>query len=82
MPRVVYTIPEVMGSSLYTSETGELLWDIENIIHAIYSPATSSFTIGGISKVFQYSFNENEEFLSQTYTGKQRSIEGKFLILK
>jgi hypothetical protein len=71
MPRVVYTIPEVMGSSLYTSETGELLWDIENIIHAIYSPATSSFTIGGISKVFQYSFNENEEFLSQTYTGKQ-----------
>lgn len=53
-----YSLEGARGGTLSLSE-GKLVWDAESIIDTFYSPATSSFTIGGTSRIYRYSFDEN-----------------------
>ena len=49
---------------------GNLLWDVESITSTFFSPATSSFTIGGTSYVFRYTFDTSGMLISQEKTGE------------
>lgn len=69
-PDEFYSVAGSLGAKLSYSESGQLLWDVESITSTYYSPATSSFTIGGVSKVYQYSFDNDGMLIWQKDTGK------------
>lgn len=56
IPQEFYSVKGSLGGKLAPSDAGELLWDVESITSTFYSPMTSSFTIGGTSYVFRYTF--------------------------
>lgn len=47
-----------MGGKLNVNADGLLEWDVESFVSTFFSPATSSFTIGGTCSVFRYTFDE------------------------
>ncbi len=49
---------------------GYLEWDTESITSSFYSPVTSSFTLGGVCKVFQYDFDSEGSLVHQEDTGE------------
>lgn len=55
-PQEFYSVKGSLGGKLAVSDAGALTWDVESITSTYYSPATSSFTIGGTSYVFRYTF--------------------------
>ncbi len=69
-PWEFYSVKGSIGGKLSLSDTGMLLWDVESITTTFFSPATSSFTIGGTSTVFRYSFDKAGALLSQEKTGE------------
>lgn len=69
-PEEFYSVTGSLGAKLSYSESGQLLWDVESITSTFYSPATSSFTIGGVSKVYQYSFDNDGILIWQKDTGE------------
>lgn len=69
-PQEFYSVKGSLGSALSVSEKGELLWDVESITTTFFSPATSSFTIGGTSYVYQYTFDDSGLLISQEKTGE------------
>ena len=56
IPEEFYTVKGALGGSLSVEE--QLTWDVEKIERTYFSPATSSFSIGGTSTIHQYVFNE------------------------
>ncbi len=70
-PQTFYSVKGSLGGKLTVSETGQLEWDVESLAYAYYSPATSSFTIGGICDVFRYSFDQAGNLTGQKKTGEQ-----------
>ncbi len=69
-PETFYSIPGCLGYNLAVNENGELEWYVQSVRQAFFSPATSSFTIGGECQVYQYTFDENGTLLSQKDTGE------------
>lgn len=69
-PTEFYSVEGSLGSRLTQSETGELLWNVESITSIFFSPATSSFTLGGVNKVYQYSFDSDGNLIWQKNTGE------------
>lgn len=69
-PQEFYSVKGSLGGTLAISDSGELLWDVESITTTFFSPSTSSFTIGGISYVYRYTFNESGSLVSQEKTGQ------------
>ena len=69
-PQEFYSVKGSLGGKLSLSEAGALLWDVESIATTFFSPATSSFTIGGSSYVFRYTFDSAGRLVSQTKTGE------------
>ncbi len=69
-PQEFYSAKGSLGGGLSLSESGMLLWDVESITTTFFSPFTSSFTIGGSSYVFRYTFNALGELVSQKKTGE------------
>ncbi len=69
-PQEFYSVKGSLGSELSVSEKGELLWNVESITTTFFSPATNSFTIGGTSYVYQYTFDDSGLLISQEKTGE------------
>ena len=69
-PQEFYSVKGSLGGELSLSDSGKLLWDVESITTTFFSPATSSFTIGGTSYVFRYTFDAIGELVSQEKTGE------------
>ena len=67
-PQEFYSVDGSIGGSLSLSDSGNLLWDVESITTTFFSPATSSFTIGGTCYVFRYSFDSSGALVSQEKT--------------
>ncbi|MBQ2916181.1 MAG: hypothetical protein IJE51_05255 [Clostridia bacterium] len=67
-PQEFYSVDGSIGGSLSLSDSGNLLWDVESITTTFFSPATSSFTIGGTCYVFRYSFDGSGALVSQEKT--------------
>ncbi len=63
-----YSVKGSMGGELSLDDSGNLLWDVQSITTAFYSPMTSSFTIGGTCYVFQYTFNDSGILVGQEKT--------------
>lgn len=69
-PQEFYSVDGSLGGKLAISTEGNLLWDVESIAMTYYSPATSSFTIGGSCNVFRYTFDNTGKLVSQNKTGE------------
>ena len=69
-PKTFYSVKGSLGGKLSVDEAGMLQWDVESITTTFFSPATSSFTIGGNCKVFRYTFNTAGELTGQKDTGE------------
>ena len=69
-PENFYSVKGSLGGRLYVDGAGYLEWDTESITSSFYSPATSSFTLGGNCKVFQYDFDTSGSLVHQEDTGE------------
>ena len=67
-PETFYSVEGSLGGKLSVSDRGELTWDVESIASTFFSPATSSFTIGGMCQVYRYAFDGSGTLLSQVKT--------------
>ena len=65
-----YSVKGSLGADLSISDSGMLLWDVESITTTFYSPTTSSFTFGGTSYVFEYTYDFTGRLVSQEKTGE------------
>jgi hypothetical protein len=68
-PKTFYSVKGSLGGKLSANEAGQLEWNVESITSTFYSPATNSFTIGGICKVFKYTFDTRGNLSGQKDTG-------------
>ena len=68
-PRTFWSVKGSLGGAL-SAEDGILQWDVESITSTFFSPATSSFTIGGLCSVYRYTFDESGSLIGQTDTGE------------
>ena len=69
-PENFYSVKGSLGGKLYVNGAGYLEWDTESITSSFYSPVTSSFTLGGVCKVFQYDFDLEGSLVHQEDTGE------------
>lgn len=69
-PETFYSVKGSLGGKLTVNDAGELVWDVESIANTFFSPATSSFTIGGNCQVFRYTFDAAGALLSREDTGE------------
>ena len=67
-PETFYSAEGSLGGKLTVNEQGELLWDVESIASTFFSPATSSFTIGGTCQVYRYAFDGSGALVRQVKT--------------
>ena len=70
IPKTFFSVKGSLGASLEINESGQLLWKVESITSTFFSPATSSFTIGGASYVYLYTFGEDGALVSREKTGE------------
>lgn len=68
--QVFYSIPGSLGADFIVSDDGRLIWETESITTTFFSPATSSFTIGGVCNVYQYAFDAEGMLVGRGKTGK------------
>jgi len=68
--KTFYSVKGSLGGKLSVNDAGQLAWDVESITSTYFSPATSSFTIGGTCKVFRYNFNTAGILTQQVDTGE------------
>lgn len=68
--QIFYTIPGSLGADLIISDDGRLIWETESITTTFFSPATSSFTIGGVCHIYQYAFDGNGMLIGRGKTGE------------
>lgn len=57
-PKTFYSVKGSLGGALAV-ENDQLKWNVESIASTFFSPATSSFTIGGECLVYRYSFDQS-----------------------
>lgn len=69
-PSTFCSVEGSLGGSLAVGENGELLWDTESLTEMFYSPATSSFSVGGKGIVYRYTFDENGNLKGKEQTGE------------
>ena len=69
-PETFYSVGGSLGGPLTVTAAGELAWDVESVVNTFFSPATSSFTIGGTCRVFCYTFDGDGTLLRQEDTGE------------
>ncbi|HAN21905.1 MAG: hypothetical protein A2Y15_06135 [Clostridiales bacterium GWF2_36_10] len=70
LPQEFYSVKGSLGGKLAMNDTGMLLWNVESITDTFFSPMTSSFTIGGASYVYRYTFDVTGKIISQEKTGE------------
>ena len=69
-PETFYSVKGSLGGKLRVNGAGELEWDAESVVNTFFSPATSSFTIGGTCQVFRYTFDSAGALVRQEDTGE------------
>lgn len=69
-PETFYSVKGSLGGKLAVNGAGELEWDVESVTSTFFSPATSSFTIGGTCQVFRYTFDAAGTLARQEDTGE------------
>ncbi len=67
-PRTFYEVKGALGGKMRITDAGNLEWDAEAIESTFFSPATSSFTIGGTCRVVRYTFAESGSLVKQENT--------------
>lgn len=70
LPDEFYSVEGSVCGELSLSENGEMLWETQYISEAYYSPATSSFSIGGASVVYRHTFDEDGRLIKTEKTGE------------
>ena len=65
-----YTVNGSLGKDLILTEDGDLIWETESIVDAVYSPATNAFSIIGQCLVYQYFFHGDGELYSMGKTDR------------
>ena len=70
VPKTFHSVKGSLGKKLVVNENGNLEWTVERINTTFFSPYTSSFTIGGTSTVFKYTFDKTGNLTGQTDTGE------------
>lgn len=65
-----YTVSGSLGADLIITEDNRLIWETESIADTFFSPATSSFTIGGQCYVYQYSFGPEGNLITMGRTDR------------
>lgn len=68
-PTTFYSVKGSLGGKFAVSD-GKLTWDVETVMTTFYSPATSSFTVGGTCAVFRYTFDISGTIVEQKDTGE------------
>lgn len=69
-PQVFYSIDGSFGGELKETEDGKLLWKVESIVRAVYSPFLSSWGLQGSCSVFEYTFDANGTIIGQEKTNE------------
>ena len=69
-PKTFYSVKGSLGGRLSVNGEGLLEWDAESVTTTFFSPATSSFTIGGSCKVFRYTFDSAGVLIGEWDTGE------------
>lgn len=69
-PKTFYSVKGSLGSDLSVNNIEQLLWKANSITSTFFSPATSSFSIGGTCKVFLYTFDAAGNLVEQEDTGE------------
>ena len=69
-PETFYSVKGSLGGALRVDGDGGLSWDVESVVSTFFSPATSSFTIGGTCRVFRYFFDGAGNLVRQEDTGE------------
>ena len=67
--REAASLPGAIGSTLSVGDNGVLIWNADEFVSTFFSPATSSFTIGGACAVRQFRFNETGTLAGVIPTG-------------
>lgn len=68
LPDEFYSVEGSVCGELALSENGKMLWETQYIYEAYYSPATSSFSIGGASVVYKHTFDEQGKLVNTEKT--------------
>ena len=68
-PKTFYSVKGSLGGNLSVNTLSRLEWNVESITTTFFSPATSSFTIGGSCAVFCYTFDAEGNLTGQEDTG-------------
>lgn len=69
--KTFYTVDSAMGSN-FLIENGNLIWNVEYFENMAYSVATSSFTFGGVTRVYNYMYDEKGRFIGVNKTDDLR----------
>jgi hypothetical protein len=69
-----YSVPGAHGGKLSVNSAGNLIWNVENIMSARYSPYTSAFTFGIMCSVWQYTFDQTGVLIGQKKTDEVTSF--------
>ncbi len=69
-PAEFYSVEGAMGDALAVDESGNLTWDTAHFATAIFSPATSAFTVAADCDVLRYTFDEHGNLIRETATGR------------
>lgn len=69
-PETFYSAKGSLGDKLSVNDGGELVWTVHSVYATFFSPATSSFTIGGRCQVLRYTFDTDGKLISHKNTGE------------
>lgn len=70
VPQEFYSVAGSLGNSLSISEDGNLIWRVDNIAEAIYTPITSAYSLVAHCCVYEYTFDESGSLIGQEKTDK------------
>ncbi len=60
--KTFYSVDSAIGSS-FIIENNNLIWNVEYFESMMYSPATSSFTFGGVTRIYNYIYDDKGQFI-------------------
>ena len=69
--KTFYSVDFAIGSN-FILENNNLIWNVEYFESMMYSPATSSFTFGGVTQVYNYMYDEKGHFVGINKTDELR----------
>lgn len=67
-PELFYSVGGTMAGTLSEDEDGNLQWQVKRLIKCGYSPYTSSFSLYGLSREYDYTFDYDNDLLRQEKT--------------